>query len=183
MKRKLSLILAMLILASAASCGTAEGGQETTAGNASEDTTTVAESDKYDDGLPDKKFDGRTITFGVSTASEGDIIAEEENGDVVNDAIVARNRAVEERFDVKIESYVVSDGLYDWYEKLSTSVLAGDGICDLAGHYAYYTYKAVQKGIYQDWNTIPYIDQTKPWWSQEINESATMNGKLFAITG
>ena len=184
MKRTISLILAALILAASVSCGSSGDGLETTSSEAQNETTTVAESNKFDDGLPDKTFGGRTITFGVSPASEGDIIAEdEENGDVVNDAIVARNRAVEERFDVKIENYLISDDLYKWYDTLSTSVLAGDGICDVAGHYAYMTYKAVQKGIYQDWNTIPYVDQTKPWWSQAINDSATINGKLFAITG
>ena len=180
--RNISAFLAFMLLASTVSCG-AQTGTEDTTGDQTTDTATTAESNKFDDGLPDKKFDGRTITFGVSTASEGDIIAEEENGDIVNDTIVARNRAVEERFDVKLESYIVSDDLYDWYDKLSTLILAGDDVCDLAGHYAYYTYKAVQKGLYQDWNTIPYVDQSKPWWNQEMNESATLNGKLFAITG
>lgn len=150
MKRTLSLIMAALILSSVASCGTTAENPETTTENQQDTMTTPAESNKFDDELPDRKFDGRTITFGVSIASEGDIIAEEENGDVVNDAMVARNRAVEERFDVKIESHLVSDDLYDWYEKLTTSVLAGDGICDIAGHYAYLTYTAAQNGIYVD---------------------------------
>lgn len=147
--RNVSVFLAFMLLASTVSCG-AQTCTEDTTGDQTTDTATTAESNKFDDGLPDKKFDGRTITFGVSTASESDIIAEEENGDIVNDTIVARNRAVEERFDVKLESYIVSDDLYDWYDKLSTLILAGDDVCDLAGHYAYYTYKAVQKGLYQD---------------------------------
>ena len=183
MKRMLSFILAVLILSASVSCG---GSNEVSDDTTSDTQTQISSSEinEYDDELPDKTFGGRTITFGVSTASEGDIIAEEEeNGDVVNDAIVKRNRAVEERFEVNIENYVVSDDLYNWYDKLATSVLAGDNICDVAGHYAYLTYKAVQKGIYQDWNTIPYIDQSKPWWRQDVNESATINGKLFGITG
>ena len=182
MKRRIALLLAVLLLASAASCGTTEAlseGTDTQAQTSGEVTT----ADKFNDNLPDLKFDGRAITFGVSEQSIGDITAEEENGDVVNDAIVARNRAVEERFDVKIETYMVSTDMYKWYEALTTSVLAGDGVCDIAGHYAYYTYKAAQEGIYQDWNTVKYIDQSQPWWISNINDSATINGKLYAITG
>ena len=163
MKRTISIILTMLILASSVACGSSGQGSETTAGNNPGDETTAEITTALDDGLPDKKFGGKTITFGVSTESESDIIADEENGDVVNDAMVKRNRTIEERFDVKIESVIVTDGLYDWYDKLSTYVLAGDALCDVAGHYAYQTYKAAQLGIYQDWNTIPYVDQSKPW--------------------
>lgn len=182
MKRTLSLILATLILASTAACGNSSELENEFTEQTAEPS--ALESDKYDDELPDKTFGGRTITFGVSPSSKGDIIAEEEeNGDVVNDAIVKRNRAVEERFDVHIENYLISDDLYKWYNTLATSVLAGDNICDVAGHYAYLTHQAVQKGIYQDWNEITYVDQSKPWWRQDVNESATINGKLFGITG
>lgn len=182
MKRILSAILTALLLISTASCGSSGVGYDTTAPEVVSDSVTEPK-DKFDDGLPDKKFGGKTITFGVSIDSREDIIAEEENGDVVNDAIFSRNRSVEERFDVKIESCLISERAEDWYEKLTASVFAGDNICDIAGHYAYMAYRAIQKGIYQDWNTIPYVDQSRPWWSHDINESSTINGKLFAITG
>ena len=183
MKQRLSLILVLILAVSAISCESIGTSHDSSLLNDSSEITADTTADRFSDDLPELKYDGRTITFGVSYISTEDIIADEENGDVVNDAIVARNRTVEERFDVKIEKYLVSDENYRWYEKMINLVLAGDNVCDIAGHYAYHVYKAVSNGIYYDWNTIQYVDQTKPWWSRKINESATMNGKLYAISG
>ena len=104
-------------------------------------------------------------------------------GDVTDDAIYNRNRIVEERFNVKINTAIPTDDLYSWHNTVANTVLAGDNVYDVCGHYAYQLYQAANKGIYQDWNQINYIDQSRPWWISDINENATINGKLFGLTG
>ena len=138
MKRTLSLILAALLLASVcASCGSDAQDPQVTTGNDNSGETSADNSEsttaELTDNLPDVKYDGRTITFGVSEASEADILADEINGDITNDALYNRNAKIEERFDVKIETATISSDVYSFYNDLAKSVLAGDNICDVAG--------------------------------------------------
>ena len=61
--------------------------------------------------LPDKDFEGYEFTFLTRTINDPDwvdwdftdIFAEEETGDVINDATYRRNRAIEEKYNVVIK--------------------------------------------------------------------------------
>lgn len=91
------LLASMLILC--VSCGSDAGkssGGETTAGD--ETTTSEETTGRYDPGLPDADFGGYEFTFAVR-GEEGvqyhwngtDIVADEQNGDILNDAVYERN--------------------------------------------------------------------------------------------
>ncbi len=183
MNKRISALILALVTAMSVSCGSSGELAETTA---APDTTSASEPEKDKnllDKLADADYEGRTVTFGVSTASEPDILAEELNGEVTNDAVWSRNNKIEEKFNIEIESVVIEQNVYNWYPKLTTIVLAGDDVYDIVGHYAYDLSKAVSAGIYQDWNTVANLELDNPWWAQEINERATFNGKLYGLSG
>lgn len=113
-QRLLSFILAALMTATA--CGSAgQTGKETDpSGTTSQEETTVGETGRAQakDALPDKKYNGAEFTILYRDEWSYEFFAEEENGDIINDAVLKRNRAVEDRFDVKLNLYGVH-GTYD----------------------------------------------------------------------
>ena len=115
--RKLSFALALILSLSAMSCGSGGdviGGETTTSegGETTPEVTTPAEINRENAviGLPELDFKGETINIlyaGEKTYAQ-DVTAEE-TGDVVDDAVVARNRSVEELLKVKLNPIVFSD--------------------------------------------------------------------------
>ena len=113
--------------------------------------------------------------------------AEEENGDILNDAVHERNRKVEDRFNVKIGTYTMD---CDWGSSakqfnntLRASIQAGDSAFDLVAAYAAAIPGVVSDGIFMNWNDLKYNDFSKPWWSKTVADELTINGKAFMMTG
>ncbi|MBO5217922.1 MAG: hypothetical protein J6C52_00730, partial [Clostridia bacterium] len=116
--RLISLFLALL-MASAVSCGeSAQGGNDTTAAVPSGDTTAASAEIAPDEinrenaklTLPATDFGGEAfnILYVGEDVYRQDIYAEE-NGDVVDDAVFARNLAIEELLGCKINLICFSD--------------------------------------------------------------------------
>lgn len=104
------------------------------------------------DDLPaDLSYDGTTVTtFGWSGPVLVEFYVEEQNGEVVNDAIFARNMAVEERLGITLE-YHLEPGAYDqrntWVQALSSSITAGDGAYDISAGYSMAGASLASKGM------------------------------------
>jgi hypothetical protein len=109
---------------------------------------------------------------------------EEENGDIVNDIIYRRNKAVEERLNIKLN--VVGNHGWQEYDQAVTqiraSIMAGDQSYDLiAGWSARIPTLSVQ-GLLMDLYELPHLNLSEPWWNQIITEELTINKKLnFAV--
>lgn len=104
--RKLTLILALALLMSSASCAASDAPEDTS--KPADTTSEVTETDKFEkDTLPELSFDGKSVHIFLAdyeiTGATDDFIQEEEDGDIVHDAVYKRNRAVEERLDTKLE--------------------------------------------------------------------------------
>lgn len=104
--RFLAALLAALTLALSA-CGGTQGtaADDTTTDkttSADTDDTTPAETDRSQvkDNLPEKDYGGDKFTILYRNEWAYEFIADEENGDILNDAVFRRNRAVEDRFKV-----------------------------------------------------------------------------------
>lgn len=181
----LMLILASLsVLASCSPAADNTPGAADTAAAADVDTTTAEPAEtELRDNLPERDFNGREMVFAVYQDNIEDILVEAETGDVCNDAVFRRNMLIEERFNVKIVASTPSASMYNWYDDIVKLVLAGDDTFHVGGHYAYMLYKAVNNRIYQDWHQCDYIDFDASWWCKEINDSSTINGKLYGIVG
>lgn len=134
MKRTMALILAALLASSTVACGgsTDDGGKTTGNDSTSADTdasSAETETSPYD-ALEDRDFEGRTFTIlDANPNPQGlqiNIPEDEMNGEVVNDALIIRDNAIEDRYNISIE--YVSDTNAD---KVKSSVLAGDNEYDL----------------------------------------------------
>ena len=134
-KRTMALILAALLASSAVACGSsdANGAKNTTENDVtsanSDESVNETETSPYD-ALEDRDFEGRTFTIlDANPNPQGlqiNIPEDEMNGEVVNDALIIRDNAIEDRYNISIE--YVSDTNAD---KVKSSVLAGDNEYDL----------------------------------------------------
>ena len=108
---------------------------------------------------------------------KNDLRADEMTGDVLNDARFERNRAVEERFNVKIisdEQYGAAKGAGTGFMLISKSVMAGDGVYSAAMINGYDVCNLACSGYLCDLNDLPYVDLTKEWWDQKANRDLTI---------
>ena len=153
------------------------------------DETTVADTtaeltgrDAVKCSLPeDVRFDGKTVNILVRDDPQYLIdVFSEQTGDVVNDAVFARNLAVSERLGIKLEHTAMEDkGGAEISKRLKESVLAGDEPYQLAFGGQYYSTSSALEGIYYDLLDMKYIDPTAPYYSQGFVEAATIHNKLY----
>jgi hypothetical protein len=96
---------------------------------------------------------------------------EEETGEVINDTLYARNRAVEERLEVTIAPVRLED-YRDITTIIASSVQAGSDDYDLVLGQMFRTANDALKGLFADWNKMPYVDLTQPWYTKSIQDAA-----------
>lgn len=183
-QNRLALLLAASIIAPVLySCGSTE--TETTA----QDTSTApAETETQrlyaDDIADDVDLDGATVKF--MWWAENEEFAEEQNGEVVNDALYDRDMSVETRLNADVvnigESYTW-DTKDIYLGKIRSSVMASDGAYDVAsGQYATLP-GLVPEGNFTDMTALPYLDFSKPYWVQQLVEETSIGGKLYLASG
>lgn len=190
-KRIFLCLLALLLTASATSCG--NNIEETTA---SIDTTieetveeTIAETTAFDT-LTKKDFDGRTFT--MLDANDHPYMhinmhTGELNGDAINDAIYNRDLMVVDKANVEIV-YEQLEPASNGSKQFQNNVMAGDETYQLITGPALGT--AVAKlgtdGILYNLNDISDamdVDWTSPWWSALMYDTMQIKDKFFFTTG
>lgn len=128
----------------------------------------------------------REINILNTVHAEYEFGSEELVGDVVNDAVFARNTTVEELLNVTLK-YENRAG--HWADRdsfnsiVSQSVMAGDGEYDLVNGVMVCVMPTVTNGIYLNMYDVPNINIENPWWVDGLATQATIGGKLFALTG
>ena len=149
MKKQITFLLLMAMLLSTAACGGETGKDDVTTAGAETTSSAIGESADPDsrDSVPsaiteDLDFKGATIT--VLTRDKDEFVnefkAEEETGDTINDAVYARNLAVEDKLKVKLE---VMSRNGDWGQHTQFNadvikeVMAGDTSYDVISYFAY----------------------------------------------
>ena len=123
------LILSAAVLASMFSCGDTGKDVVTGSGDVSENTIEPVETGEYTS--PGVSFGGETVYVATHQwetpwlLARYDHVSEyEENGDVINDALVKRTRQIEDEFDVKLKAFVIKER-YNPVE-FTTAVASGD---------------------------------------------------------
>ena len=151
-------------------------------GVAADDVTEPAEL--TDNLPPDLDFGGETIRVwgrevdNVFYTSAWEFV-DEMTGEVFNDALYARELAVEGRLNVNIEKTLTTTS----YDRAYKTVKAGDDSFDMLFANAYDVAPHGLEGIYSDLAHFPYIDYDMPWWPDTIMRDVTINGKTYFITG
>jgi len=198
MKRTLSMVLALLMLAATAltSCSESTSNAETTAGTdagtpvAGEETVEETEETRATANVPaDANFDGYTFTIHCSSNSEygiiqNDFAAEELTGEAINDAKFNRNVAVGDKLNVKIVTMEASAaGEGNGYNEINRDVTAGTASFDVATACGYSTSKLSMNNFLMDICEVPYIDLEAEWWDQVANKDLKVLDQLFYTTG
>lgn len=182
-KRVYCSFLFVLLTASAvmASCGD-NAGTQTADTTPATDTAAVETVDEsiVKDTVPMLDFNGTEFRTIQQNSSEkyGFYIAEE-SGDLVLDALYHRMRDAEERLNIKVAEtkYIL------WNEVSNTlhqSVLAGGDDYDLVLNQIFRSGSDAVEGYLYDWNQIPYITLSQPWYTKSIQD-ASVGDRLFMI--
>jgi len=105
---------------------------------------------------------------------------EEEESEILNDTIYARNRKIEDRFKIKFAAtqFDDSNGL-DSLNLLKKNVMAGDDFYDLHMLVDRNAQSAAAGNLLYPIGEVPHIDLTKPYWLADINSQLTIQNKLY----
>jgi len=199
-KKRFIIFLAVMIVAAVfVSCGTPQdgGGADDTHGGETQQRpdpagVTVGDPDaewlaSVTPNLPNITFDG--TPFNILNSDQESAVwllkqleAEELTGEVFNDAIYHRNRAVEERLDIEIRETIATDvGMVR--TRAQMNIRAGAHEFDLYMLHGGYTMALAQDGSLLDYHSIPNIDLSRIYWDQDMQRDLSFNGRLFAMAG
>ena len=138
---------------------------------------------KVPDGLPEKDMNG--MEFRIVTRDRSDFVSdlsfeEELNGDVVNDAIISRNTAVSERFNIVFSADYENNPV----PVIQSCVTAGDDSYDVCLGQIIQQTAICYKGGFYDWYTdLPRIDLTKPWYIGNAAEALSVKNHAYVMIG
>ena len=168
-------LAAMLFLTSCGNTADTET-ENTTAGNDTTPDTTTEEVF-----LPERDFDGYEFTFlnGNTAYTYGSVVAEEQDGETMNDAIYQRNSKVEDRYNIKIKEVLTDDAQKDF----TKSVTAGDNSFDIGLLRMEWAFPIVLENGAMNWADIPNLNLDQPWWVQgSLSAMSLMNNIYFAVS-
>lgn len=141
------------------------------------------------DNLPDDlDYGGRVFSVFVPNSTEQIeyyMGLEEYAGEIVNDAVAARNLAVEERLNIQINAEPhneVDGGAVKG--ALSKLLLAGDSTYDVYLGHQHGQAQLVPEGGLVDLYTLEYIDFSQPWWwTNYMKELELGNNSRYLAVG
>ena len=189
-KRILSLILASMILLSCVSCSdnvSDDGSKETNPSGSNESTSeTEPESPKYLDDLPDTlRFQDEDVRFISSyTYNSITLLEEDDESDIVNEAVWKRNMAISDRLGVKVTLPREEVTGYDQFNSIvkNSVTSSADDFDVLCGH-TRFNINLAAEGVLKNLNNMNYIDLTKDYWSQGYNDNIGYKGIHYWATG
>ncbi len=179
------LITLLLLAAMLLSCGNAAETKTESVGE-SVPVQTEETKDPFDPELPEKKFNGyefRFLQFSVSSYAyklEVDLLAEEQTGATINDAVYDRNMNVCEQYDIAIRAtYGTNFG--DVSKETQRMYTAGEDAYDVVNERLYEVAQLITSGTLLDIHLVPYVQLAKPWWDSSSEESLEIGGKLYTV--
>ncbi len=183
MKKAIPCILLAAICLNLFACGQEiETTNETTVLDT--DVRTTEEEKDYLKTLPMSEFPGETFRMlGVDYATRRNFPNEEEMGDIVNDALYARDHLIADIYKVEIE-YIPMSSANEVTSAVRQSVLADDDEYDILISDIESTMTSLMREkLLYDINSLPTLDPGAPWWSADMAEETSVNGKLFITMG
>ncbi|MBQ8576656.1 MAG: hypothetical protein IJ449_01615 [Clostridia bacterium] len=193
-RKPLLWMLALLCTSSAVllSCGDAADVDNTTVTTTAAPETDTAETTEPDPREAYAAFAPPTEDFGgyefrMSVLTDNTLVfkqvaydTEEENGDTLNDAVYARNRAVEEAYNITITLQELSDT----NSVVRKNIQAADDFTDIVFPSSIGDAMTLaQAGCFWDLNTVDELQLSQPWWDQRIQDDLSVFGQLYCLTG
>ena len=188
------LALAALLIAQLAGCGNDSAGKNTDQAStdssdaASVDDTSGAAADPAADDLPStldfggKEF--RIMTFDQSSLTWARSVMDvaEQSADTISDAIYHRNRAVEERLNVKITELTRNYGDND-LQKMRNWIMSDEDPFEVGMEFVGNSRTLAEEGLLVDYNDLQYVDLDKEYWCHDLNSSTSILGKRYLVYG
>ena len=181
------LLLSILLITAACGGGGSEGAQTQAANpgqSAAATTEAETEPEIISKALPtDKKYDGFEFNILTTNATSAgrfayEFEAEEQTGEVMNDAVYTRNTAINEQFGVKIKKTM--DASYN--NLFTNAVQAGDDVYDvLSAPMTEVLQRGYTYGLAAE--DLPYVDIDRSWWDQVVMDQCALGGVHYALTG
>lgn len=174
----ISASLAAMLFLTACGNTTDTETENTTAGNDATPDTTTAE---VRPDLPERDFGGYKFTFlnGNTAYTYGSVVAEEQNGETMNDSIYLRNSKVEDRYNITIKEILTDNAQKDF----TKSVTAGDNSFDIGLLRMEWAFPIVLENGAMNWEDIPNLNLSQPWWVQgSLSSMSLMNNIYFAVS-
>lgn len=190
MKKRALFLTSLVLVSLLAACASDTGSTATTtaASGSGDSTDAVTEEAFVKPDIPEGvRYDG--YEFKVLTSDEEgtirasfEIEAEQENGDIMNDAVYKRNLMIQEDLGVTIRQL---KGSYDgsaYIAEFKRDVQAGDNSYDvLVADQTGILMNSASYGL--EVSELPYVDLSKPWWDELVIQNTAIGGKTFALTG
>ncbi len=189
--RVISFALLMAMLLGAVACAETGSVEETTAPAQTEagaDTAAATEPEttevNAENILGPKDFGGETLTIYArkyNGAWSSDLLTEQEDGTVLNDAIYRRNAKLSALYSINFAQ--IESGKRDCLDDFTKVLNSGDnefqaaylGLSDAA--------TAAQRGYLLDMTALENIDLEGEWWTQSLNKAWSIGGSQYFATG
>ena len=189
-KRGIAFVLALFYITATLSC-TAEQTTDDSTNSIAENTPNSIEQ-SFEEQYADCDYsNGDNIVTIASYDYDGTwkvldytVTLDEENGDVINDAIVKRNRTVEELLGVELELFMLDGSDRNSASKLTTLVMAGDDTVDFAMYMAAALPSILgTPDMLVNLEDITTLDLSNPWWNQDTVQEFNLFGTQYAVSG
>jgi len=160
-----------------------------TAGTTGTSVPTEVPEEKPD--IPEgTKFDGETFTVLVwKIASRGNVTDNDDfydeadegmEGQAVYDAVKERNRLIEEKYGVTINTIVTSEAVHTVAEK---DIKTGTGTYDLIAPMINNIFGLIESQYLVQLETVDTMDLSKTYYDRELFDSIGIDGKNYCFTG
>ena len=142
---------------------------------------------------PEVDFGGEEFTILCRESNswgswEDEIHADEQETDVVNQAVYERNLAVSEALGVEIKVVAIPGHWTDadsFTNTFKNSILSGDGAFDIIAAQMAYMVNLANIDLYMNMYDVPYVkdDLDSAYFYQDLVDELTVNGKLNFLIG
>jgi ABC-type glycerol-3-phosphate transport system substrate-binding protein len=123
---------------------------------------------------------GRTLEDDdVGSWNTREIYAEQETGELINDAVYRRNRILEDKYNFEIKQTRFLQGVATNVRRM---IAAGDEF-DLILPPQRESATLAAEGLLMNLKEVPYLDLTKGYWNQNIERFTAINNSVFFATG
>ena len=109
-----------------------------------------------------------------------DQYVEKQTGDIIADAVLTRNMAVESLLNVRITAIESSDNKA---ADALNSILAGDDQYDIILPHSRTAFQYAIQDALVNYNEVGTLNLDAEWWSQDIVDSANINNYLYVLDG
>ena len=177
--RKLSALLLCTLLVS---CGG-------TADPVTTDNQTTTSSDSAEtsplDALPTADYNEAEFhIFGEKQSTLADYFdIEAQTGEVIDDSVWKRNRAVEDRYKVKLVFTLQDWGYRESIATIRELTMAGDDSYDLYTATHLYIGPLVSENYFLDWKEIPNVSLDADWYVQKANDTYSIGTSTPLLFG